>query len=525
MSLDPRPDGHAVVIGASVAGLTAAQALLPHMRHVTVVERDRLPRGPRRRRGTFAARHTHGLTAAGAKALEQLFPGITRELLGAGLVRVRVPEDVLLLGPGGWLPRVDSDLVTMTGSGILVEAVIRDRVRADPRVTVLQEHEAVGLRGGRNDTAIGVMVSPRRRHALGGPGETRVLPAEFIVDASGRESAASRWLAELGYDLPEESVADVRAVLSSAVFAPPVGHIADWKAIALTASADNPRHGLISPMEGGKWKVSIGERGAAEPCVDHEGLLRAAGRLRHPVLRDVIEHATPLGPVYGLRHTENRWRHYERLRRWPDQFVVVGDALATFGPSSGQGLAVAVESALTLGAMVGSHGTTVGLSYRLRRALALQVAETWRIAHAAGLTWPQAQATPPSNPATRLGRRYLERIAAAAPAHRAAARFVVELGQQLVTPAAALRPTALAAALIGPRGPVPYEPPSSTHGGSARRPRVRVPAGTSGFRPAAGRGASPAEPVPHPSATTVKADQGAPIERHRPTARNPEERI
>ncbi|MEK8144942.1 NAD-binding protein [Streptomyces sp. M10(2022)] len=36
-------DGHAVVIGSSLAGLTAAQALVDHVDRVTVIERDRLP--------------------------------------------------------------------------------------------------------------------------------------------------------------------------------------------------------------------------------------------------------------------------------------------------------------------------------------------------------------------------------------------------------------------------------------------------------------------------------------------------
>lgn len=52
MSLDLGPtdrasgDGHAVVIGSSLAGLAAAQALVDHMDRVTVIERDRLPLTP-----------------------------------------------------------------------------------------------------------------------------------------------------------------------------------------------------------------------------------------------------------------------------------------------------------------------------------------------------------------------------------------------------------------------------------------------------------------------------------------------
>lgn len=53
MSLDVRTpgghggDGHAVVIGSGLAGLTAAQALSHCLAKVTVVERDRTGRAPR----------------------------------------------------------------------------------------------------------------------------------------------------------------------------------------------------------------------------------------------------------------------------------------------------------------------------------------------------------------------------------------------------------------------------------------------------------------------------------------------
>lgn len=91
--------GHAVVIGASLAGLTTARALANFMDRVTVVERDWVPRGPGRRRGVPQARHTHSLTTAAQLGLERLFPGICQDLTRAGAVRVRMPGDMLLLGP------------------------------------------------------------------------------------------------------------------------------------------------------------------------------------------------------------------------------------------------------------------------------------------------------------------------------------------------------------------------------------------------------------------------------------------
>ena len=72
---------HAVVLGASMAGLLAARSLADYFDSVTVVERDPLPDTPTARRGVPQGRHLHGLLARGAQVLEELFPGILDELV------------------------------------------------------------------------------------------------------------------------------------------------------------------------------------------------------------------------------------------------------------------------------------------------------------------------------------------------------------------------------------------------------------------------------------------------------------
>ena len=75
---------HAVVLGASMAGLVAARALAEFFETVTVVERDALSDAADHRRGVPQGRQIHGLLLRGAQALEELFPGILDELVGAG---------------------------------------------------------------------------------------------------------------------------------------------------------------------------------------------------------------------------------------------------------------------------------------------------------------------------------------------------------------------------------------------------------------------------------------------------------
>ncbi|MEU5184798.1 FAD-dependent monooxygenase [Streptomyces longwoodensis] len=464
--------GHAVVIGSSLAGLAAARALAGFMDRVTVIERDWLPRGPGRRRGVPQARHTHALPTAAHQGLEQLFPGIGEDLVRAGAVHLRVPEDLLLLGPAGWLPRFDAGLSVLSAGRDLLDAVVRDRLRADPGVRFLHDHDVVGLRPGPQDTVTGVYARGRDRRAPGGWSPARLIPADFVVDASGRGSRAPQWLAELGYEPPAETVVPTGTTRATSLYAPPVGHVADWQGVWLMAAGDDLRQGLLHPVEGGRWSVSLTTPDTTPAPADHEQVLHAAAALRDPLLRDLLATATPLGPVYRCAATDSRWRHYERLRRWPDQFLVVGDAFAALDPAHGDGMTLAVQGALLLERMLTAHGTAVGVTYRLRRALAHQLDPLWRSG---------TRLRTPAGPASedrrslreRLHARRLSRLAAAATADPDAAALLLRLHHGLLPPGALLGPRALRAALRRP-APQPV-PPSLTHGPQARRRRPVVP--------------------------------------------------
>ncbi|MEX1656961.1 FAD-dependent monooxygenase [Streptomyces pseudovenezuelae] len=486
--------GHGVVIGSGFAGLTAARALANFMDRVTVVERDWVPRGPGRRRGVPQARHTHTLTGVAQQGLEELFPHIGEDLVGAGATRVRIPEDMLLLGPGGWLPRTGSDLSMLSAGRDLIDAVIRDRLRADPKVTFLPEHEAVALEPGRHDTVTGVWVRGRDRKAPEGWTARRLISADFVVDATGRGSHAPEWLTRLGYAPPKETAPEPSTTVATAMYAPPVGHVADWKSLLLMPAPGHPVQGMLHPLEGGRWSVSVSTGDGSRAPGDHAGLLHSLADLRHSLLRDVLEVATPLGPVYVCGSAGNRWRHYEKLRRWPDQFLVVGDAFVALDPAHGQGMTVAVQCATVLDHLLTAHGTTIGLGYRLRRAIAHRLAPAWHTA-ILGVRAAHGCQDPEAGWFARLSGRYAARVAAAASTRPAAAELLLDRLGSVPMPATALRPSVLGAALRGPRGPVPAAPPSTTHGPDARRrrpaalggsPPVGVSTGSDRWRPVAG---------------------------------------
>jgi len=61
---------HAVVIGASMAGLAIAKALADTFDRVTVLDRDDLPEAVEHRRGVPQGRHAHLMLTTGREAID-----------------------------------------------------------------------------------------------------------------------------------------------------------------------------------------------------------------------------------------------------------------------------------------------------------------------------------------------------------------------------------------------------------------------------------------------------------------------
>jgi 2-polyprenyl-6-methoxyphenol hydroxylase-like FAD-dependent oxidoreductase len=418
----PATGRHALVTGGGIAGLLAARVLADHVARVTVVERDALPAEPAGRTGTPQARHVHVMLTRGQAVLERLFPGLEAELAAAGAVQIDWTADTAWLTPAGWGCRFPSHLRTFASSRDLLEWLMRRRLAADPRISFLAGHEVVGLL--RADD-----------------GATTPLPADLVVDAGGRGSRAPAWLAEIGYTAPAETVVNAFLGYTSRLYARPARCSGDWKALYLQSQPPRRlRGGVILPIEGERWLVTLVGAGRDYPPADAAGFLEFARSLASPALYEAIREATPLAPLATYRATENRVRHFERLARWPDGFIVAGDAACAFNPVYGQGMTTAALGAATLDeclrAAERAGGDWRGLARRFQRALARRNQTPWLLATGADFRTPRTVGRRPGGLA-RLSLRYFDRVLARA-AHDPAVRLTLMEVLHLIKPPAAL---------------------------------------------------------------------------------------
>jgi 2-polyprenyl-6-methoxyphenol hydroxylase-like FAD-dependent oxidoreductase len=457
---------HAVVLGAGMAGLLAARVLAGYFGQVTVVDRDRLPEHPRYRPGVPQSRHLHVLLGRGLECLEQLLPGFEADLIAAG-ARVVEGSESLWLNAAGWSRRYQSPIRLLGASRELVEWQARTRVMALDNVQVLEGCEAVGLlTDPSRDAVTGVRLRSRDGRAEA-TGRTTGLAADLVVDASGRQSRVPQWLAELGYPAPAETSISSRLGYASRQYVIPAGFKTDWRMLVINAKPPaNVRSGAVVPIEGGRWMVALIGAARDYPPTDDTGFLEFARGLRSPLLYETIKDAEPASPIYGFRNTDNRWRHFERLRRWPDQFLVIGDASCTFNPIYAQGMTVTAMTAVALDHILAEHmrrsdTDPLGRARQAQRQVVRTSAGAWTMATTEDLRYPWTEGARLDLP-TRIMHRYADRVLEVANGNPKVNTAFVNVVNLRHPPASLLRPRVLLAVLTRHRAPPLTSPPTTS---------------------------------------------------------------
>ncbi|HWE92279.1 MAG TPA: FAD-dependent monooxygenase [Pseudonocardiaceae bacterium] len=396
---------HALVLGAGIAGLLAGAAIAPQVEAVTVVDRDRLPDGPAPRKGVPQANHVHALLSGGARAIESLLPGTLDRLWAAGAHRIAMPTQLVTLTAQGWWRRFPEMQFLVGCSRNLLDWTIRDQLLGDRRVTLIPATEVRGLTGGA-DRVTGARVRDRDT------GEERTIDADVVIDATGRTSKSTEWLAALGLPAVPEELVDPGLAYVSRMFQAPTGVADGFPHVTVQAVPGTGKPGVggaLMPIEEGRWLITLAGTRGAEPPADAARFEPYARDLRHPLIADLIRTASPAGPPHGFRSTTNRRRRFERMPRWPQGLLILGDALCTFNPVYGHGMSVAAQSAVALRDELREHELGPEAIGRTQRAVAGIVDAAWMMATGQDARYPQTIGGR-SAPLASLFQRYVDRL-------------------------------------------------------------------------------------------------------------------
>lgn len=427
------------MLGAGIAGLVAARVLSDAFDRVCVVERDPSTSVAPERRGVPQGRHIHALAARGLDVLEELFPGLTAELTEAGAPRIDLLADNRPVFSGHRLCRTASGVTSVCLTRGLLEATLRRRVQALPGVRFLDRYDIGGLvsDGGHRRRVVGVRALGRRSGSA-----EQELAASLVVDATGRGSRSAVWLENLGYGrVPEERVT-IGLSYTSALLQPPPGGLGDANGILIAPTPQHPRGAALQTVEGGRWLVTLIGVLGQEPALGRQGFLEYAATVRPSDVHDAIGAAEFLTEPVRFRFPASRRRHYQRLAAMPEGLVLVGDAVCSFNPIYGQGMAVAAMEGLALRDAL-ARGTVD--SARFQRSIARLLDAPWEMSTGGDLAFPGV--TGRRTLTSRIGNAWVPRVHAAAASDPVVSRTFVRVAGGKARPEALFSPALVARVL------------------------------------------------------------------------------
>lgn len=461
--------GTAVVVGGGYAGLVTARILADFFATVVMIEHDAVDGDTGVHPHVPQGYHAHVILAKGAEVLESLFPGLRAELQEAGSPIYDYGERTSFLLPDGYAPQEPTGVPIQSLTRGELERRLRRRVLALPGVSVRPSTRCVGLTA-RDGRVTGVSIGPSDASgATGSPGasgaasaESVELPADLVVDASGRSSSLTGWLDRLGVRVPAKRVVKAKITYTSVRFDRSTEPDFDF-AYQMPFAPGVARGGVLLPVEGKTWICSLCGVDDQVPPTDAEGYLGFARGMANPRLAEQLEHRDGTESVYRYTSMNNEWNRFHRVAHWPERLIAVGDAVCVFNPIYGQGLTVAVLEAVLLRTMLerraradGSGLELDGLGKAFQRRAARLILPSWTLSSNSDMMWHPGR-HPVSARIAHWYNRHLFAVAVTEPAVWAAFVRVINM---LAPPTSLFRPS-IAGKVLGHalRGRTAARPP------------------------------------------------------------------
>ncbi|MGW2221008.1 FAD-dependent oxidoreductase [Nonomuraea sp. NPDC001684] len=402
----------AVVLGGGMAGLLAARVLAEHCAEVLLVDRDTLTGAAGPRRGVPHGCHAHALLARGQQILDELFPGLTQQMIDDGVPAGDLATSLRWYFNGRRLRPAPTGLISVSATRPVLEEQVRNRVSALPNVRFLERTDILGPTATpARDRVTGVRVR-------GTDGVEEHLACDLLVDATGRGSRTPAWLQELGFPRPDEDRVKIGLAYTTRHFRLRRDPYGEDLSINPVASPANPRGAFFPKLPGDMSMLSLTGILGDHPPADLEGFLAFAKSLPVPDVYDAVRDAEPLDEGVTFTFPASVRRRYERLPAFPDGLLVLGDGVCSFNPVYGQGMTVAAMEAMILREHLQAGAVPPWRAFF--RDISRVIDVPWDISAGADLAFPGVEGRRTAK--VRIGNAYMARL------HAAAARVVIRVG-------------------------------------------------------------------------------------------------
>ncbi len=325
----------AVVLGASIGGMLASRVLSKHFDEVVLVERDLLPDGPVFRKGVSQAHHAHLIYTKGFGIIEDYFPE-TRRLLEEANTTFTDFGRVRWMQYRKWKATGDLDAPTAIFLRYYLDWAILKQLREVPNLTIMDGAKALGL-----VIADNVVTGARIERE----GQEEVIEADLVIDATGKNSDAQKWLKEYGYGDVKVDVLDVGVKYTSRIYEYPEG----VEIPNIIISPDLPhgkRYVLLLNVNTGLLVTLTGIM-HDHPGATDDTFLDFAKNMDDPCVYEFMRRLKPKTPIASYGYPRTRRMRYDKFKL-PAGFLPFSDSYTSFNPIYGQGMTIAAIEALEL---------------------------------------------------------------------------------------------------------------------------------------------------------------------------------
>jgi 2-polyprenyl-6-methoxyphenol hydroxylase-like FAD-dependent oxidoreductase len=251
----------------------------------------------------------------------------------------------------------------------------------------------------------------------------RSLPADLVIDASGRGALTLKAFDEMGYSRPRETTIGVDLRYVTALFEIPEYAAYDWKALTThpEPQPESLKGALMSTIEGNRWICGLAWQGEEKAPVDRESFIEFTRELRTQTCYHAIKGAKMLGEVTRFHFRESCHRHFSELESLPKGLLPVADAICRFNPAHGQGMSVAALEAEAFCELLEAEQRDFHDLQRAFLRRADQIIEgPWNMAALPDLAYPKTRGERPPNLMQwlMLGAAFMELAARDASAHK-----------------------------------------------------------------------------------------------------------
>ena len=276
----------------------------------------------------------------------------------------------------------------------------------------------------------------------------RTIDADLVVCASGRSAQVPAWLSALGFTPPQEQALALNLRYASRLLRLPPGALDGDRIVLIGARPGLPRALALFAQEDDRWIASISGYGLAHrPPGDADGFAPFAATVAPDDVARAIRAAEPLTGVATHGFVAGRRWRYDRLDRFPEGLLAIGDAVCSFNPLYGQGITVAAAQALALQGCLREDGRD--LARRFFTAARPVTDDAWRLATGADLALPEVRS--PRPPAVRAVNAYLRRLHSVGAHDAIAAGAFTRVVTMQERPSSLFRPRLALRVLRGPR--------------------------------------------------------------------------